>query len=148
MKISIGMANTNDIPCILKLCKDFERESCCNGIVAATKEELQNKDVFMIKADEKLVGYCYGYVEIKNRDTSFYKTGQNVFYLEEIFIAPDFRSKNLGSKLFKFVEKHAENIGCDFLETTAVSKDYKKLLKFYIDDLNMQFWHASLIKKI
>ena len=76
------------------------------------------------------------------------KKGQKSFYIEEIYIDKKYRNSGVGLKLFEFIENYAKQNNCDLLETTAVSKDYEKLLNFYIKKLNMNFWSANLIKKL
>ena len=74
--------------------------------------------------------------------------GEKYFYLEEIFVLKDFRNMKIGENLFKFAEDYAKREGCKTMRLSAVSKNYNKLLKFYIEHLNMEFLSAYLIKKI
>lgn len=148
MEIIIEFAKEEDLSAIAALSKAFEEEQCCNGIVADKENFFATKKVVIAKVEEKLIGYCYGEEEIKQRNTTFFKKGQKSFYLEEIYIDKKYRNKKIGTKLFNFIENYAQKIGCEIIETTAVSKDYQKLLSFYIDKLNFNFWSASLIKKL
>lgn len=146
--IKIEFAKEEDLVVIASLSKEFEEEHCCNGIKADDVDYFKTKKVAVAKIDDEIVGYCYGVVETKEKDTSFYKKGEKSFYIEELYIAPNYRNINIGKKLFDFIETYAKSLGCKILETTAVSKDYKKLLRFYIEKNNMNFWSASLLKKI
>jgi len=148
MNIKIEFAKNEETIFIEQLSKDFESEQCCNGIVADARDDLINKDIVVAKVDGCIVGYCYGVVEIKKNNTSFFKKGQKSFYIEEIYLMPQYRNKNIGSKLFTFIQNYAKSLGCEILETTAVSKDYESLLNFYINKMDMKFWSASLIKKL
>lgn len=148
MEIIIEFAKKEDLSVIASLSKAFEEEQCCNGIIADNENFFATKKVVIAKVNEKLIGYCYGEEEIKQRNTTFFKKGQKSFYLEEIYIDKKYRNKKIGTKLFNFIENYAQKIGCEIIETTAVSKDYRKLLSFYIDKLNFNFWSASLIKKL
>lgn len=148
MDIKIEFASKNELVFVEQLSKEFEAEQCCNGISADTKKELSKKNIIVAKVDGDIIGYCYGIIETKKRDTSFYKKGQKSFYIEEIYIKSKFRSQNIGAMLFDYMQNYAKSLKCELLETTAVSKDYKSLLNFYIEKMNMNFWSASLIKKI
>ena len=148
MDIKIEFAYENELENIEQLSKEFELEDCCNGIIADSKEDLLKKNIVVAKVDGEIIGYCYGSEEIKNRDTSFFKKGQKSFYIEEMYIKPQYRNKRIGTLLFNFIQDYAKSLGCELLETTAVSKDYEALLNFYINNMNMEFWTASLIKKI
>lgn len=148
MEFKIVVADKEDIKQVVKLSENFAEENCCNGIVKDDFKHFENFDVFVIKEANDVVGYGYGSFEIKNKTNSMYSKGQKSFYIEEIYILPDYRDLGLGKKLFAALEDYAKQNNCDIIETTAVSKDYKKLLDFYITKNNMQFWSASLIKKI
>lgn len=100
------------------------------------------------KVDDKIVGYCYGKFEITNKNTSIFKKGQKLFYLEELYVDAQYRNNEIGQSLFLFIEQYAKENDCELIETTAVSKDYKSLLSFYIDKLNMEFWSAEIFKKL
>lgn len=148
MEVKIDFANSSDLEQVVCLSRQFESENCCNGIRADNLEYFTNRGVVVAKVNDRVIGYCYGNVEIKTKKTIYFNIGEKSFYLEEIFILPDFRSGSIGSKLFGFIENYAKDLGCKTFETTAVSKDYKKLLRFYIDKQGMNFWSANLIKNI
>lgn len=148
METIIQFAENYDLISITKLSKDFEIENCCNGIKADDESYFANKNVVVAKMGKQIIGYCYGSVEEKKKTTSCFKKGQKSFYIEEIYISPNYRNQNIGTKLLQFLEDYAKSLGCEILETTAVSKDYKKLLDFYINKMEMKFWSANLIKKI
>ena len=146
--VDIKFAEKQDICDIVKLSREFANEQCCNGIKADDGKYFDSKKVVIAKIESEIVGYCYGEVEMKTKATSFFEKGSKSFYLEEIYISPKFRKKGIGKLLFEFIENYAKSLKCEILETTAVSKDYKKLLKFYIERNNMQFWSANIIKKL
>lgn len=147
-EIKIRFANFSDLDGVIVLSKAFEKEDCCNGILANTKEDLKGKAVAVAKSAESIIGYALGTFEVKEKDTSKFKKGEKSFCLEEIYIDKNFRQNGVGEKLLAFMETCAKREGCTLFETTAVSKDYKRLLSFYIEKSGMDFWYAQLIKKI
>lgn len=146
--LKIDFAQSGEIFDVAKLSAKFEREECCNGIVADNQDYFSDKKVAVAKIDNTIVGYCYGKFEIKEKDTSKFKKGQKSFYLEELYIDKSFRNQEIGRMLYRFIESYAIENGCDWIETTAVSKNYKSLLSFYIDILGMEFWSAEMIKTL
>lgn len=146
--LKIDFAQSGEIFDVAKLSAKFEREECCNGIVADNQDYFSDKKVAVAKIDNTIVGYCYGKFEIKEKDTSKFKKGQKSFYLEELYIDKSFRNQEIGRTLYRFIESYAIENGCDWIETTAVSKNYKSLLSFYIDVLGMEFWSAEMIKTL
>jgi len=133
---------------IAKLSGQFALENSCNGIVADTPEYFKNKNVIVAVLNNKIIGYCYGEIEIEEKNRSFAVKGDKYFDLEEVYVLPEYRKLGIGQKLFNYAENYATENNCKTVQLNAVSKDYKKLLSFYIDKLNMQFWSAYLIKKI
>ena len=148
MEITIDFAQIEELPKVVELSKKFELENCCNGIIADDLEFFKSQRVAVAKADNDIVGYCYGNISTKAKTTSFCKQGEKSFYIEEIYIEKKYRNKKIGLALFKFMENYAISNGCSLIETTAVSKDYLKLLSFYINKLDMKFLSASLFKKL
>lgn len=146
--LKIEFAQSGEIFDVAKLSAKFEREECCNGIVADNQDYFSDKKVAVAKIDNTIVGYCYGKFEMKEKDTSKFKKGQKSFYLEELYIDKSFRNQEIGRTLYRFIESYAIENGCDWIETTAVSKNYKSLLSFYIDVLGMEFWSAEMIKTL
>ena len=146
--IIICFADKKDSQDIAKLSFMFQEENCCNGIIADTKEYFETKKVAIAKVDEKIVAYCYGNIEITKRDCSMYKQNRKIFYVDEIYVQKEYRNRKIGQMLYDFIENFAKENDCEVIEVTAVSKNYKELLKFYIEKLNMEFWSASLVKKL
>lgn len=147
-KYVIEWAKPTDANCIAKLSKQFEIENCCNGIVADNENYFSEKKIAVAKNKNDIIGYCYCNFETKEKNCSMYKSGTKSFYIEEIFVEKNYRNNNLGQMLYNFIENYAKENNCEIIEVTAVSKDYKKLLSFYIEKLNMNFWSASLIKNL
>jgi len=133
---------------IADLSKRFAEENSCNGVVAENQDFFENLKVVVAVAEGEIIGYCYGNIEKEERNRSFAKRNDLFFYLEEIYVIPEYRKDGVGQKLFNFIENYAKKEGCKTLRLSAVSKDYKRLLSFYIDKLNMTFWSAYLIKNI
>lgn len=147
-KVTIQFNDKKYLNEIVMLSKAFEDEGCCNGVVRDNLEFLSTKNIAVAIYREKVIGYGYGIIEIKDKSTSYYNKNDKIFYLEEIYISKEYRNKKVGSKLINFLVEYAKSNGCKYFETCAVSKKYKKLLKFYIKKVDMQLYSARLIKKL
>ena len=147
-KIEIRFSFKKEAGYIAKLSQLFALENSCNGIVADNKEFFENKNIVVAVSNNKIIGYCYGEIEVEEKTRSYAEKNDKYFDLEEIYILPQYRKLGVGQKLFNFIENFAKENNCKTLRLNAVSKDYNKLLSFYIDKLKMVFWSAYLIKKI
>ena len=65
----------------------------------------------------------------------------------KIYVKKEYRSIGIGRELFKFIESYAKMEDCEYVEVTAVSRDYKRLLDFYCE-LGMEYWYSELHKKL
>ena len=148
LNYTIRFARESENKPISELSKKFSEENCCNGIIADNEDYFKNLDVAVILVDNTIIGYGYGTFETNKKDTTFTKKDELNFVLEEIYICKEYRNCNLGKNLFKFLTDYAKKQGCKTVQTFAVSKNYKALLHFYIDELKMEFWSANLIKKL
>ena len=137
-----------DFQKIINMQQNFVAENCCNGICLDNISVLSKKCVFIVKEDEKIVGYAYGDFEIAKKNKTYIKKGDKSFNLEEVYIEPKYRNKGYGREICVFVENFAKENKCKNIQVVAVSKNYEKLLKFYIKQLGFDFWSAWLIKQI
>ena len=60
---------------------------------------------------------------------------------------PERRNSNVGSRLFEYAE-NALRGEAEFLMLSTAVKNWRAILRFYIDELGMEFWSASLYKHI
>ena len=79
--------------------------------------------------------------------TPIYPAGAKSFEIEELYVKPMYRSRGIGGKLFRYVEKEVSG-GVDVILLSTATKNYRSILHFYIDELGMEFWNARLFKKV
>ena len=146
--MEIRMASKADLKEVTRLCANFAKEGCCNNIVADNEEYFEGKIVWVGEKEHQIVAYAYGNIEKEENKRSYAKPGDSFFELEEIYVSPQYRDEGVGQRLFREIEAFAKHNGAKTLRLNAVSKDYKSLLKFYIDMLGMEFISAYLVKKL
>ena len=143
----VEFKNEEDIPVLVKLSKTFEEENICNGIVADDYDYFKKVDVAVARYNNEIVGYIHGRFEHKTENNRLFYVGQKTYYIEEIYVKKEYRSIGIGRELFKFIESYAKMEDCEYVEVTAVSRDYKRLLDFYCE-LGMEYWYSELHKKL
>ena len=130
MDIQVRFAENDELHEVVKLSKAFEDEHICNGLVADDYEYFTKRNVIIAIVDKKVVGYCYGTIDTKKRRLAYINEGTKYLYLDEIYVKKEYRSQGIGRKLFEYIEKYAKVNGCEAMELTSASKDYKAALKF------------------
>lgn len=146
--MEIRLAKREEIKEISRLTKVFATENCCNNIIADDENYLVDKDIFVAIEDKDIIGYAYGSFAQEDKIRSYAKPKDKFFELEEIYILPQYRNNKVGQSLFCQIEDFATKKGAKTLRLNAVSKNYKSLLKFYIDILGMDFISAYLVKDL
>ena len=144
----IRFFENNELTAIAKLSKAFANENCCNGIVADNVDYFRDKKVAVVIDNGEIIGYGYGTFDLSKKNKSYIRKNEKLFYIEEMYVVKNKRNLGVGIKLFQFLEDYAKTNGANIIELNAVSKDYNKLLNFYIKKLNMNFLSAYLYKKI
>ena len=132
---------------LIALSEDWEKESSCYSYRKNTPEDLEGNRVFVANAGDAVIGYLFGHNEVAKETTSVYPAGTVWFEIEELYVAPDFRGKGIGKKLFRYAEE-AVSGEADMLLLGTATKNFRAILHFYIDELGLEFWSARLFKRI
>ena len=131
MTFRIERASERDLPLILKLIKDLaEYEKLAHAVVAT--EATLRESLFEKRAAEVIIGYAddepAGFALYFQTFSTF--LGVPGMYLEDIFVAPEYRRHGLGRALLAQLAKIAVERGYGRLEWTAL--DWNELaIGFY-----------------
>ena len=146
MKYELRKLDSNTVKELIELSKKWQDEECSWGIIANTDEDLK-EPVFVAIDNDNIVGYIFGHYYIVENKTSYIEIGKKCFMIDEIYVLPIYRSKGIGKDLFKLMETHIKET-CDYLTLSTSTKNYKSILHFYVDELDMNFHSAFLIKEM
>lgn len=70
------------------------------------------------------------------------------FELEEIYVIPEHRSSGIGTMLFNWLELFLKSCQVTNIVLSTATKNYQKILEFYVRKLNMKVWSIRLFKNI
>ena len=146
MKYELRKLDSNTVKELIELSKKWQDEECSWGIIANTDEDLK-EPVFVAIDNDNIVGYIFGHYYIVENKTSYIEIGKKCFMIDEIYVLPIYRSKGIGKELFKLMETHIKET-CDYLTLSTSTKNYKSILHFYVDELDLNFHSAFLIKEM
>lgn len=132
MVINIQKIESQDIPAILELMREFAEYESLLEYLEVTKSDLQNvmfgEDAFVKGLiafdDETPVAYAFFY-----RTFSSFR-GQKSVYLEDIFITRDYRKSGIGKKMLKEIARIGKSFGAVRMDFQVLEWN-KPAIKFY-----------------
>lgn len=145
--ITIHQARQSDIKRLLDLSLMWEKEDSCYGYHANTEDDL--KDRYILAAyDDELIAYVFGKEEVQEKQTSVIEKNMHYFEIEELYVHPSYRSRGIGKQLMESLEKELKKKGLKMMVLSTATKNWKAIMHFYIDEIDMNFWSARLYKHL
>ena len=131
---------------LIELSRIWADENITFGLRANTKEDLK-EPCFTAVSEGEIIGYAFGHYYEREHPNSVIKKGSRCFELDELYVLPRFRSEGVGAALFRAIEKEARQ-NADFMTLTTATKDWRRILSFYSDGMEMVFHDAYLVKAL
>ena len=132
---------------LIRMSEDWEKENSCHGYRKNEKSDIEGNRIFLAYCGDTIVGYLFGYAEKSKESSSIMPDGTPCFEIEELYVRPEYRNQGIGRKLFDYVENTVRG-EVDYLMLSTATKNWKAILHFYLDELDMNFWNARLFKRI
>ena len=126
----------------------WEQEDRCHGYRKNDRSDIEDNRIFVAEENGQICGYLLGREEEAKKATSVMAAQTRCFEVEELYVVPERRGAGVGKALFRYAEEQAKTAGAQFLMVSTATKDYKRILHFYIDELGMEFWNARLFKEL
>lgn len=149
MNIEIKKCELNDtnIKAVIELSEKWESEDLTYGYCANDKNDLIGNNLFLVYLDDEVIGYLIGKCSVLEESVTPIDKGAKYFEIDEIYVIEKYRSQGIGRALFAYVENYyKQNI--EYITLSTATKNYKSILHFYIEKMDMTFWSAKLFKKI
>ena len=148
MKIYEAEADKKILETLIAMSGDWETENSTYGYRKNEPDDIEGNRIFLAEQDGEILGYLFGRGAQAERSSSVMEKGTPCFEIEELYVVPEHRSEGIGRALFVFAEEKLRNEGLAYLLLSTATKNYKRILHFYIDELGMDFWSARLYKKL
>ncbi len=135
---------------VAKLQKQLETEAITYGFVADTEDEIltYDKEYFYVALDgETIVGYVIGEARTNNKDNYMNVFPMNEKYLQvnDLYIAPAYRSKSIGAELLTIVEEKAKRNGIEHIFLSSATIDAEAVRRFY-EKNGFKIWTTMFFK--
>ena len=126
----------------------WEAENSTHGYRTNDRNDIEGNRIFLAERNGEVLGYLFGHKTVAERTNSIMEEGTAFFEIEELYVTPEHRSEGIGKKLFSFAEQTVQAEGIRYLMLSTATKNCKRILHFYLDELGMDFWSARLYKKL
>lgn len=133
---------------LISMSGDWEAENSCHGYCRNGREYIEGNRIFLAAKGDVIVGYLFGQVQKSEHTTSIMPAETDYFEIEELYVVPQHRNQGIGRALFAFAEKTVKSEGLQYIMLSTATKNYKSILRFYIEEMEMEFWSARLFKKL
>lgn len=132
---------------LIRLSRDWEAENSCRGYRANGSADIEGNRIFLAEEDGEVIGYLFGKVERSEKMSSVMPEGTPYFEVEELYVVPERRSRGVGGELFRYAEQ-VLSPEAEYMLLSTATKNWRAILHFYLDELDMRFWNARLFKKL
>ena len=148
-ELIIRPADTDaELELILKMCDSWIKEDISYGIIPDKIDELKRQDCFLAYYRGEAAGYMVCEYGVTKKKNSFRDEGDRFYEITELYVLPEFRSRAIGRAMFGLAEEKAKKEGIEHIFIATSTKDYRRVLEFYVDRCGMSFWSATLDKKL
>lgn len=135
---------------VSNLQKQWESEAITYGFIADSEDDIlaYNRDYFYVALDdETVVGYVTGEVKTNGKDNYMNVFLANTKYLRvnDLYIAPDYRNKNIGAELLNVVGQKAKNNRVKHIFLSSATMDAESVRRFY-EKNGFKIWTTTFFK--
>lgn len=128
------------------LTQNWIDEDCSYGIVTDPADDW-GEYLLVAEEDDRIIGFIYGNYYTKEKKTSYMDAGTRCFEVEGLYVLPRYRSLGIGKVLYRRLEQDVRG-HCAYVTLATSTKDYKRILNFYVDELGLTFHSAFLFKNL
>ena len=147
MIIHEAVPDTNTVNTLIELSRDWAAENSCTGYRENDISDIEGNRIFLAEEDGTVIGYLFGKLTRSEKKTSIMAENTPFFEVAELYVVPSRRSDGIGSSLFRYAE-NAVRSEAEYIVLSTATKNWKAILHFYLEELDMTVWSATLYRKL
>jgi GNAT superfamily N-acetyltransferase len=136
-QVCIRACTANDIDGVIALERQWEQEEIAYGDLNPLSREaylsiLERFPAYFLVAEHagELLGYIHASVQ-RDHPVEIIPADQPYVSIEDIYVRPDFRNRDIGGALLERVFEVAQREGIERFTVGTMSKETDKILRFY-----------------
>ena len=144
MQVEYRRATEEDLEQVAILYGQWEREGPTRGLIADTSEDLRIRmgPYFLVAyLNDRIIGFSIAR-EI-SEDVCVFPAGEGYLVLDDLYVAPGYRGKGIGSALVRAIMEIGRCRGVHRITTYSANKDWQPTLKFY-EKFGFEVWSLAL----
>ena len=132
---------------LIAFSRDWAAENSCHGYRANERGDIEGMRIFLAEEKGRAIGYLFGKPFSSEKATSIMADGTPCFEVEELYVIPERRSRGVGKALMDAAARAVKG-EAEFIMLSTAARNWRAILRFYIDEVGMEFWSARLFKKL
>lgn len=145
---SVTQAGASDLPVLCEMSNLWVSEGITRGLAPNTPSGLKDARCFIARDGNDVVGYAVGSVKSACGMSAGIPDGETYFEIDELYVMKEKRCKGYGQEIYRQIETMVREEGMKYLYLYTATKDYARILDFYIEKLGMTFFSAQLFKAL
>lgn len=145
----IRQAEEADAEAVSRLQRRWFEEGSVYGFVPESEEQVRasfSPYFFVAEVSDQVIGFISGSVSVSD-GTAVIPGGESYLEIDNLYIAPEFRRRGVGSRLTTQLLTQARQRGVAYAVLYSASKDIHGVLRFY-EQHGFRSWYVQMFRKL
>ena len=145
----IRQAAESDVRCISRLQQQWLEEGSVYGFAPESREQVGaalSPYLLVAEADNEVIGFISGSIH-RSEGVAVIPEGESYLEIVNLYIAPGFRRRGVGSGLITQLLARAKQQGIAYALLYSAAKDIRGILSFY-ERHDFLSWYVQMFRKL